>query len=94
MTIEKIEAELEAGLPQHMRGGLRGYVLHGRRPGGFLTAMLDGRLRDARAIADAANLRAWSKWEIVLSDCIPLECYNTPQKVEASVAAGGLRGRK
>lgn len=80
-------------LPEHMRPGLRAYVQEGRPTGDFLRCLLSGLLDEAWRRADAMNESMRSTWETVLSDHIPIECHNTPEKYAAWIERGGWKGK-
>jgi len=67
-------AEAIAALPdgsQHMADAVRRYLMHGTRPGHFLSAVLANDLRRAAMHADhhnASNLYEWGRW---LQDSCP-----------------------
>lgn len=96
MTHDAIRQRLQDGLtlhiPKHMHGGITRYVERGVRPGDFLLAFLQGHIEDAYQRADDINRAAWSGWENLGHDYLPIECHNTPAKVIAWMGHEGLAG--
>lgn len=80
-------------LPEHNLEGINLYIHKGILPGSFLQAVLRNDLQDACARADDINRRYL--WNIVawLYNHAPANCWGSPEKVAAWVAAGGLDGR-
>ncbi len=81
-------------LPVYMHGGVERYVLHGILNGHFLTAVVSNRLVEAFSNADDINtaaMRAWVSW---LYNEAPIDCWGSPEKVQAWIDAGGLEGIK
>jgi hypothetical protein len=75
-----------SSLPEHMQYGAREYVERGRRPGGFLLAVLRNDLVEAFGKADGTNLRAMEVWVLWLFNEAPRECWGSAEKVNAWVA--------
>jgi hypothetical protein len=75
----------ESDVPRHFHDGLVQYVLHGRLPGGFLTAVLENDLVEACTRADDKNQS--KLWNIVffLYNYTPASCWHGPENVEAWV---------
>lgn len=81
-------------LPGHMRDGVTRYIEKGSEVGGFLTALLCGQLDFAWRQADQVNTAHRRAWEIFLSDHVPIDAHNTPEKVAEWKAHNGLAGIK
>lgn len=94
MTKAEIRCLYEQGLdliPLHMHEGVRAHIEHGRKVGGFLTALLEG---DPMAFgrADPTNAANAEQWEHFLANHLPTDCWGSPGKVEAWRKMGGLDG--
>jgi|SRR5262252_7261263 len=83
---------VEYEIPRHCHDGLMNHILHGRMVGGFLTNMLEGRLFEACAHADAENRAALVHYVRFLVNCAPSGCFGSPEKVERWQEVGGLIG--
>lgn len=80
------------GLPEHIRGGVQRFIENGIKPGGFLTAVLEGNLVKAVLRADSpATLHATVMW---LYREAPAVCFGTSGAMQGWCAAGGLSGLK
>jgi hypothetical protein len=66
-----------AVVPEHLRGGLRNYILHFIRPGGFLTALLQGDLEAATARADSVSRAAIPTLLLWLHIHAPRDCWGS-----------------
>lgn len=60
---------------------LAAYASTGRRPGGFLEAMLEGNLYRATQNADINNQQRMFHIARHIIDTLPAESYGTPEKV-------------
>lgn len=72
-----------AGVPHHLRDSLLRYVNDHRRPGGFLTAVLENDLAAAMARGDEdsrAGLYAIVCW---VYNETPIACWGSPAEVKA-----------
>lgn len=79
---KKIEENIEL-LPEHMRDGIRLYVLEQCEPGGFMTAVLENDLKGAVARADHINKRALTQIVEYCMWTLPSNCWGSPEKVSA-----------
>jgi len=75
-----IEREIDKGIktnpiPPDSVDGLKRYVLDHVEPGGFLRAVLENKLIEAFAKADAANRAALHNWCLVVYNYIPGNCW-------------------
>ena len=76
----------EAGVPLHLRAGLRRYLEAGIPPGAFLKAVLENDLRDAVTHGDEASLAGLVPLVRYLYHEVPHECWGSPGAVEAWMA--------
>lgn len=88
-----IEDELIKGLsktcvPLYMHKAIIAYVVEHRKPGHFLTAVLENDLRESVGHADERNEEALSEWVMLLYNYVPSVCWGSPAKVEAWVDQG------
>lgn len=91
MTAEMISEHVDYSmLPEHMRAGARDYVER-RHPnvGGFLRAVLENDLVEAFGRADEINAAAMRDWAAWLFNEAPANCWGSPDKVRAWLAASG-----
>lgn len=78
--------------PEYMRPGVRDWILRGHWPGGYLTAVFEGRPFDAVCSADGSNFERFAvcmKW---IAQCCPTGCFGSPKKAREWANAGGLEG--
>jgi hypothetical protein len=82
-------AELRVGLaspgcqiPAYMHNPLTDYVVAGKHPGGFLTAVLENDLLRAVTCADPDNFAAIREWVRLLHNYLPRRCYGSASAVE------------
>lgn len=80
-------------IPLHCRAGLRDYIDHGHRVGGFLCAVLSNDLMEAAGRADGTNRMALHHYAAFLYSYAPRDCYGSSKKIEAWMERGGLHGR-
>lgn len=64
-------------VPEHMRVALRAYVLEGRRPGDFLTAVICNDLRNAVGRADDENLPLLKIYVQWFYNVAPSSCWGS-----------------
>lgn len=83
----KPETYQDPRLPEHLRGGLEGYIEEKRPVGHFLTAVLTNDLFEAMSRADATS-RAYlpSICEWIYNEA-PSSCWGSPEKVTAWLSA-------
>ena len=81
-----------SGLPEHMQDVAKLYIELGTPPGGFLEAVLCNRLVESFGKADQINRLAMYAWTTWLWNEAPMGSWGTPEKVDAWIAKGGLRG--
>jgi hypothetical protein len=81
-----------ACFPEYMRQGVNDWIQHGHYPGGYLTALFEGRVFDAVCNADPQNFAAFAACAKWIAQDAPRGCYGSPEKCAAWSAHGGLRG--
>lgn len=84
----------ECGLPRHMWEPLIEYVMIGRPPGDFLTALLTNDLLRAIKKADELNIQRLKDYCIWLESVAPTACFGSPALFDAWKLTGGLVGRQ
>ncbi|MCR9254738.1 MAG: hypothetical protein NXI16_01430 [Alphaproteobacteria bacterium] len=77
-----------------MRGGIERYIEQGVPMGGFLTALASNDLKEACARADSNNSRLIFEWVAWFWNYAPSECWGSPDRVSAWIAAGGLESKR
>ena len=77
-------------LPGGMHEAITAWVLIGRKPGHFLSALLSNDLMEAFARADDANQQAMKDWVVFLYNYCPGGCFGSSAKFEDWAKAGGL----
>lgn len=81
-------------LPEHLRDGVREYVLRGRGVGSFLTAVIKNQFFDAVVHADDTidkeHLVVIAK---VFYNDTPRLCWGSPEQMRTWQAHGGWEGR-
>ena len=75
-----------SGIPAYMHAPLREYLLAGKRPGGFVTAVLENDLMTAIGRADPDNLKSLQKYVRLLHNYLPVRSYGSKEAVEAWTA--------
>ena len=92
IRIETIEVDPMPGVPEHLRYGLRWYVLHGLKPGGFMLAVLEHELFEAFNRGDKeslAGLEGLVRW---IYNKAPGDCHGNRETVTQWMNRGGLVG--
>ena len=79
-------------IPTHMHEGMAIWLVHGRVPGDFLTAVLSNDLMGAVGRADDINRHRLFNYAAYFYNYAPPGSYGSPEAVRAWAAAGGLRG--
>lgn len=79
-------------VPEHMRDGIKYYVLHGIPGGGFLNAVLENDLFGAVTRTDHMNAYALKEIMRFLDTHTPRNCWGSREKVKNWTARGGLDG--
>lgn len=88
MTLsDDTKARIASLVPAHMVDGLVMYVEHGIPPGSFLLAVLENNLAGAAALTDEINKLCLFQWTDVLWNELPGDCWGSPEKVRAWIAA-------
>lgn len=83
VLLERGGEEKLAELPEHLRGGLLAYVLHGIQPGGFLCAVIENDLCEAVCRADSTSLPALPAAVRWLYQYAPGPCWGSLEKRHA-----------
>jgi len=81
-------------IPEYMVDGLVMYVEHGIPPGSFLLAVLQDSFVEAAARADEINKHCFFQWADVLWNELPGDCWGSPEKVRAWIAARAAEREK
>tara|TARA_R110000824_G_scaffold8899_1_gene40336 strand:- start:1985 stop:2362 length:378 start_codon:yes stop_codon:yes gene_type:complete len=81
MLDEGLKSSFYDELPTTMLPSLYRYVVEGKRPGGFLTAVIENDLMAAVSRADASNLKALPVWAKFFYNCTPSECFGSVEKM-------------
>lgn len=79
-------------LPSHMHDGMMRYIEYGIEPGGFAMAVLANDLGMAVGRADSTNGHFLKQWALFCYNDIPMDSKGSYEKVNAWIAAGGIRG--
>lgn len=80
-------------IPENAMETLRAYIDRGRRPGGFMEAVLSNNLSEAVARADERHMIAIPAIVFFLYNEAPSGCWGTPERVRDWMHSGGLDGR-
>ena len=88
------KARIASLVPAHMVDGLVMYVEHGIPPGSFLLAVLQDSFVEAAARADEINKHCFFQWADVLWNELPGDCWGSPEKVRAWIAARAAEREK
>lgn len=80
-------------IPDHTRAGVIRYIEQGIRPGSFLEGVFANDLIKTATHAMPDSLVSLRDYAIFIYNYAPDECYGSREKLEAWIAAGGLRGR-
>ena len=80
-------------VPEHMQASARAYVEKGKRPAGFLMAVLCNDLMRAFSRADGTNERHMKAWTMWLFNDAPSGCWGDEETVREWIESGGLNGR-
>jgi hypothetical protein len=68
-------------IPAHILDSLNAYVKDRRRPGGFVTAVLEDKLTAALGAADDASRRGLDDILLYVWNEIPATCWGSPTRV-------------
>lgn len=83
----------EAKVPEKAHDTLIGYLMHGHRPGHFLTGVLSNDLKEACGRADADNQVALYRYVYFLFNYAPSAAWGDPEKVTDWIKSGGESSR-
>tara|TARA_R110000824_G_scaffold167181_9_gene343998 strand:+ start:652 stop:963 length:312 start_codon:yes stop_codon:yes gene_type:complete len=89
---EPLSEEYYLALPTRMLPPLYAYILDGKAPGHFLTAVICNNLRDAVNRADEENLNVLQVWIKLFYNHMPPECYGSQERMLAWMNKLNLRG--
>ena len=79
-------------IPGHCQDGMRQYIEAGRPTGSFLRAVLENDLIESFRCADDINVCRIRDYLVFMHNYAPAMCYGSPEKVEAWINAGGMKG--
>lgn len=80
-------------VPEHLREGLRIYILDGCPPVGFLTAVLENDLCESFARADEKSRAGLGDLVCFLYNHVPAGAWGSSYRVATWVRCGGLKGQ-
>lgn len=75
-------------IPNHMVEGLDDYINHRLKQGSFLHAVLCNDLKPACMQADGKNMRNLPAYVNFLYNYAPINCWGSPEKVNAWLEGG------
>lgn len=78
----------QAQVPAHLHDGLVNYLAHHKRPGSFLTHVLENDLRGAVNRADETSAAGLPQLVRFLVNCAPAMAWGDSDSVNAWIAAG------
>lgn len=88
-------AFLSYGLPNRMIEEVQAWIEEGRRPGGFLWAVICNNFTDAVTFADNENRRRFLEWaQFMHSTYVPGLCWGNEAKANKWLAHGGRSGQE
>lgn len=79
-------------VPDYMIPGMARYIVHGKRPGHFLSCFLSNDLMGALSRADDLNKRQFWQYGNFLYNYAPTGCFGSPEKFEDWIKSGGMKG--
>jgi hypothetical protein len=68
-------------IPEHMRSGIKMYLLEGIEPGGFLFSVLSNDLKGAFSRADSVNKLHLKDWVEFMVWHLPADAQGSPENV-------------
>jgi len=92
--VEMIYEEMPCpdGVPEHLWGGVKRYILHGVRPGSWLRAFFEGDLYEVMARGDDEVIAGLKALTTVVVSRGPAGCRGSRERVDEWIVRGGLRG--
>lgn len=75
-------------VPSHLHDGLVNYLAHHKRPGSFLTHVLENDLRGAVSRADETSAAGLPQIVRFLVNCAPAIAWGSAAEVDTWIAAG------
>jgi hypothetical protein len=88
---EEAKSALES-LPAHCQRGLEAFILDGRIPGDFLSAVLRNDLKSAFWHADDTNEKRLREYVVFLYNHAPSACWGSAEAIGRWASNGGLNG--
>lgn len=82
------------GLPDHMWGGMKRYLLHGIEPGDFMGSVIRNDLSGAVGRADIHNIHLLPNYVRFLYNGVPGGCWGSPERYTDWIEGGGFMGGK
>ncbi len=79
-------------IPEHMRGAVSRYVMHGLHPGGFLPAIICNDLQSAVARADSVNQSRIADYIRFFSSHVPRAAWGAESMMNKWMKGRGLVG--
>ena len=86
-------AAVNAGVPEHLIGGLVRYIVHGIQPGHFLQAVLSNQLSEAFGRADEDSRAGMFQLVCFLHNSAPGICWHSKQRMDDWIGSGGMIAR-
>ena len=81
-------------LPEHLRRAVKVYIEQGRKPGGFLQAVICNLLMEALGRADETSRARLHDIVRFFYNEAPPECWGSLDRMKAWVRRGGLESRE
>lgn len=78
------------GVPEYMREGVSLYLLYGRIPGHFLSAIFSNDLMKALSRADDNNINCLKNYGQLLYNHVPASSYGSEEAFKGWIEIGGL----
>lgn len=82
MNEQKIYHFLKWHIPERMMPAIRRYIDYGKRPGSFLSAIIQNNLSEAFARADSENVENIGAFVAYFWNECPLGCWGSKGKME------------
>lgn len=81
MSPEHYESKLEQfNIPGYMIDGILDYIIRGKKPGHFLSAVIRNDLMGAIAHADGTNIDLIKEYVGFFYSYAPMECYGSEER--------------
>jgi len=82
----------EFEIPDYMGAGIKNYINHGRKPGDFLTAVIQNKLIQAIQTADSTNIKNLQAYAMYFYWEVPSIAWGSEEKMKAWIDRNGLEG--